>query len=80
MNLGNLQSAAGRIQEALEDLQVAWAATREHWDDQPARDFEEQVLAVISQEVSTAFPALGQLTQSFQAAGRACSERSSGGF
>lgn len=74
MNIGNLQSSAGRIQEALDDLLTAWQRTREFWNDEQARDFEKQVLDVISKEVATAFPALNQISQAYQTAARDCGE------
>ncbi|SFI79976.1 hypothetical protein [Planctomicrobium piriforme] len=74
MRASNLQSGAGRIQEALEDLQVAWQATKERWSDQQAEYFEQTYMRRIAEEVGAAFPAIGQVSQTFGAAGRECSE------
>jgi len=36
-----------RLKRATRDLQEAWAKTKEHWNDQTARDFEAQHLETI---------------------------------
>lgn len=74
MRTGNLQSAAGRIQEAWDDLQTAWHQAREHWADQQAATFEETYMKHIAEELAGAFPAIGQLAQTFGTAGRECNE------
>lgn len=74
MRATNLHSAAGRIQEALEDLQLAWQATREHWNDQQAIHFEQTYMKKIAEEISAVFPAIGQVSQTFGNASRECSE------
>lgn len=74
MRIGNLQSSGGRMQEALEMLQVSWMATREHWQDQQAQLFEEKYLKKINEEFTAAFPAISQVSQAFGAAERDCSE------
>jgi len=74
MKPGNLQSAAGRMQEALEDLHVAWQLTRESWQDQQAELFEEKYLRKINEELAVVFPAIGQIAQTFGTASRDCEE------
>ncbi|WP_437194252.1 hypothetical protein [Planctomicrobium sp. SH527] len=74
MRSTNLHSAAGRIQEALEELQMAWQATKEHWADQQAIHFEQTYMKKIADEVSAVFPAIGQVSQTFGSASRDCSE------
>jgi hypothetical protein len=74
MKTGNLQSAASRIQEALDDLNAAWERTRESWMDERAADFEATVLRKIAEEISSAFPAIGQMSQTLNAAVRECDE------
>ena len=74
MKPGNLQSAAGRMQEALEDLRIGWQLTRESWQDQQAELFEEKYLQKINEELAALFPALGQITQTFGMASRDCEE------
>jgi hypothetical protein len=74
MRPGNLQAAAGRIQEALDELNLAWHETREVWKDQQAALFEEKVLQKIREELVAAFPGVSQMAQTMGAASRECSE------
>jgi hypothetical protein len=74
MRPGNLQAAAGRIQEALDELNLAWHETREVWNDQQAALFEEKVLQKIREELVAALPGVSQMSQTLGAAGRECSE------
>jgi hypothetical protein len=74
MNTGNLQASAGSLQEALDELLAAWDTTRQYWQDQQARQFDETYLQRIREEVAAAFPAIGQISQTFGAAGRDVSE------
>ena len=75
MHVGNLQGASGRLQEALEQLQLAWGNTAEYWRDANASEFEEQHLRQILEEFQAAIPAVSQLTQVIQAAVRELEER-----
>jgi hypothetical protein len=70
MNTGNIQSAVGRLQEALDTLQIAWGQTAEVWRDENSRLFEEERLKVVAEEVSAAIPAISNLAQVIQAAHR----------
>ncbi|WP_437186426.1 hypothetical protein SH668x_003577 [Planctomicrobium sp. SH668] len=74
MRVGNLQSAAGRIQDALEELQIAWQNTREHWNDQQAIQFEQTVLKPLAEQLVITIPAINKISQTFGAAERECSE------
>lgn len=71
---GNLQAAAGRLQEALEKLQRAWSAASDEWRDENSRHIEEQLLAPLSAEVSAALPAIDHLAQTLARAARECEE------
>jgi hypothetical protein len=70
MNTGNIQSAVGRLQEALDTLQIAWGQTAEVWRDENSRLFQEERLRVVAEEVSAAIPAISNLAQVIQAAQR----------
>ena len=74
MNTGNLQAARGRIQEALEKLQVDWRAASETWVDHNASQFAELHLQPVSEEFQAALPAISNLVQIVQAASRALEE------
>jgi hypothetical protein len=75
MHIGNFQAASGRLQESLEQLQLAWADAAELWRDTNASEFEEQHLRLIFEEIQTALPAVSQLTQIIQSAVRELEER-----
>ncbi|WP_437224442.1 hypothetical protein SH661x_003632 [Planctomicrobium sp. SH661] len=74
MRGGNLQAAGGRMQEALEELRLAWNVTREHWQDQQAAHFEQKYLRQINEDLIAAFPAINQMSQTLGAASRDCTE------
>jgi len=74
MNVGNYQAGFGRLQEALEDLQRAWADTADVWKDANSRSFEQEQLQAIPEELSTALPAISHLAQVMQAARRELEE------
>jgi hypothetical protein len=74
MNPGNLQAASGRLQEALEKLQLAWSTAREEWRDENSRHLEEEILEPLAAEVAAAIPTIGHLTQTLAQARRECEE------
>lgn len=74
MHIGNLQAAAGRLQDALEQLQLAWDRAGEDWRDENSRRVQEELLAPLAHEVLSAVPAIGQMSQSLQQAVRECSD------
>jgi len=74
MQTGNLQSANGRIQEAYEELMIAWEQVKEVWTDQQMQYFEDTYLRRISEELTATAPAIGQISQVYGAAQRECSE------
>jgi hypothetical protein len=74
MHLGNLQAAAGRLQDALEQLQLAWDQTGEQWRDENSRRIQEELLEPLAHEVLAAIPAIGQMSQALQQAARECNE------
>lgn len=74
MHTGNLQAAAGRLQDALEQLQLAWNQTGEHWRDDNSRHIQAELLDPLAHEVLAAIPAIGQMSTSLQQAFRECQE------
>jgi hypothetical protein len=75
MNSGNIQSAVGRLQEALDTLQIAWGRTADVWRDDNRRTFEEERLKQVGEEVAAAIPAISNLAQVIQAAQRDLEEQ-----
>lgn len=74
MNTGNLQAARGRIQEAIEQLELDWRTASETWVDRNADQFSEQHLQPIWEEFQSALPAIAKLVQVVQAARRELEE------
>jgi hypothetical protein len=74
MNIGNLQSAAGRLQEALDELERAWQRTIDEWADENSQRIEQDHLARLAHEVRAVLPAISQMSQSLQQAARECNE------
>ena len=63
MRPGNLQSSAGRIQDALDVLLQRWEQTREVWRDSRAQHFEDEVIRPLRDELAIATPAIGHMSQ-----------------
>lgn len=63
MQPGNISSASGRIQEAFEELQIAWSTASEHWRDASSENIAENRLRPIEHEVRAALPAISHLIQ-----------------
>lgn len=74
MHVGNLQAAAGRLQDALDQLHLAWQRTCEEWRDENSRYIEEELLQPLAEEVKGALPAIGLMSQTLQQAVRECGE------
>ena len=74
MQPGNILAAAGRMQEAVEQLQIAWSTTKDHWNDAQALQFEEDQLRPIFERINTALPAMNQMAQALQQASIQCGE------
>lgn len=66
MKFTNLQSSAGRLQEAAETLRVRWQHVREVWQDANAVRFEEEQLQPLADALQTAFPAITQMSTAMQ--------------
>lgn len=74
MHPGNLNAAAGRLQEALEALQLAWQNAQDQWQDENSRHIEETLLRPIANEISKALPAISHMTQVLAQAERELTE------
>lgn len=66
MKFNNLQSGAGRLQEAAETLRVRWQDVREVWQDANAARFEEEHLKPLADALQIAFPAIAQMSTAMQ--------------
>lgn len=75
MHVGNFQAASGRLQESLDQLQIAWDGAAEQWRDANAAEFEEQHLRSVFEEFRNAVSAVMQVSQVVQQAARELEER-----
>jgi len=71
MALADLGSPAAKIYSSLEDLQLAWANTVEHWQDENSRRFEEEHLVPLALTIRISLDAIGRMDESMQKAERA---------
>jgi hypothetical protein len=74
MHPGNIIAAAGRMQEAMEQLQIAWGGVRDHWTDGMAQRFEDDHIRPIFERINVALPAPNQMAQALQQAQIQCGE------
>lgn len=74
MRVGNLQSGSSQLQEAFEKLMAAWDQTRDHWSDERARQFEEEHLRPIAEELNLLVPGIGTMSQVIERMVRECDE------
>ncbi len=74
MSASNLQTASGHLRDAWDVLIVRWADLREHWQDEKAREFEEQRLQPLAREMQHALPAIAHLSQVIATAERALTD------
>ncbi|MDA0590889.1 MAG: hypothetical protein O2820_17310 [Planctomycetota bacterium] len=71
MALADLGSPASKIHTSLEDLQLAWANTLEHWHDESSAHFEEECLVPLARTIKISLDAIGRMNESLQKAERA---------
>ena len=71
MALADLGSPAARIHSSLEDLQLAWANTLEHWQDENSVRFEEECLVPLARTIKLSLDAIGRMNESMQKAEQA---------
>lgn len=74
MNPGNLQSANGRLQDALDMLLLAWENARDKWRDQQAERFEEEHLRPLREQINITCPSISHMAQLMGQAVRECEE------
>ena len=62
------------MQEAMEQMQIQWSSTRDHWNDSMAQHFEDQHIRPIFERINIALPAMTQMAQALQQALSQCNE------
>ena len=71
MALADLGSPAAKIHSSLDDLQLAWTNTLEHWHDENSSRFEEEHLLPLAMTIKISLDAIGRMNESLQKADRA---------
>jgi hypothetical protein len=72
MKIADLNTGAGQLRDAIENLRQAWGQAREFWNDANSQNFEEQHLRPLAADLAAAFPAIDQLASILNQAGREC--------
>jgi hypothetical protein len=57
MIVGDLHSGAGKLEQAIKNLQLRWEFTRQMWHDSASRSFEDNHLADLLPQVRTVLEA-----------------------
>ncbi|MBV8486855.1 MAG: hypothetical protein JO161_01115 [Planctomycetaceae bacterium] len=65
---------SSRLEHALRELREKWQITRESWDDQVARDFEENHLNVLEHLVRHTIVGMDRLAETLGKIRRQCQE------
>lgn len=68
----DLESGAGRIRRALEQLELTWAEAAAEWNDEVSRAFCEQRLEPLLPVVKTSLDAIGRMNTMLREAQRDC--------
>lgn len=72
MRIADLTTGASQLRDAHENLQIAWTATQELWNDGNSRNLEEQYLKPLAMEVAAAHPVILHLSSVLAQAEREC--------
>jgi len=59
----DLDTSAAQLRKAMEDLQIAWQTTDEHWQDSVSQNFSETHLQPIGPALKQTLEAVGQMQQ-----------------
>lgn len=68
----DLETGAGRIRHALEELELAWAESTSQWNDEVSRAFAERHLEPLVPVVKTSLDAIGRMDTLLRSAQRDC--------
>ena len=72
----DLQSGVGRLQRETKHLADRWQETKQDWDDQASRQFEEKYLAPLLPQVKLTLAAVHQLIEVMGEAEKECGSES----
>jgi hypothetical protein len=62
------------MQDAMEQMQLAWSSTRDHWNDGMSQRFEDEQICPIIERINIALPAMSQMARALQQALIQCNE------
>ncbi|HQX49881.1 MAG TPA: hypothetical protein PLY87_17065 [Planctomycetaceae bacterium] len=65
-------SPAARLEDALKQLEMAWMATREHWNDSISQKVEDEFLLPIHGQVRTMLDATSKMSLKMRKAEQDC--------
>lgn len=74
MGMIDLGSPAAKVHSSLENLQEAWMAAQEKWNDDNARKFEEEYLMPLALTVKLSLDAVNRMAETLHEAERDCQE------
>lgn len=72
MAVADIASPGSKIHKSLEDLQLAWAETTEHWHDDNSRKFEEDHLIPMALAIKLSLDAVNRMSEALSKAERDC--------
>ena len=75
MPIADLTTGAAKLNKSVEILQESWADTKEHWDDENSRNFEENYLDPLGPQIKMALDAINRVAEVLQRAERECQDR-----
>ena len=65
-------SPAARLEDALKQLEAAWMATREHWDDSISQKVEDEYLMPLHGQVRSMLDAVDKMSMKIRNAEQDC--------
>ena len=76
----DLTSSVGRIHKAMATLREKWALTKEHWNDDASREFEEKHLQPLIPQLRFTMTAVQRLAEVVEKAEKDCEDGDRGGL
>lgn len=74
MAKANFTAGMSKLHDAKKQLEHVWGETAEHWDDATRRNFEENHLRPLLQQLGEALEATNRLSRVLLQAGRECED------
>ena len=74
MRICDLHTGSIRLTRAAKSLRDQWLDTKDHWNDQNRRDFEQNHLEPLAPEITLTLAAVQRLAEVLEQAERECSD------